>query len=232
MMGAPPVVVHVSYSPASAWTAESLARDEALLEPDERERSSRFRFDRDRRMYIAAHALLRRALSKRAEVDPATWRFVRSEHGRPEIAEPSSAARLRFSLSHTRAVAACAVTSDLEVGFDIEDLRRAPVEVADRFAPSERADILSCRADERDERFFRYWTLKESYLKGRGLGLALALDQVVFDLGSGTVWASLGADCADDARAWRFESWTIEGSYTAALAVRSQGPVRIVTSPG
>jgi 4'-phosphopantetheinyl transferase len=227
-----PVVVHVSYSLASAWTSEAFARDEALLEPDERERSSRFRFDSDRRMYVAAHALLRRSLSRRIEVDPAAWRFVRLDHGRPEIAEPSSAARLRFSLSHTRAIAACAVTSELDVGFDIEEQRRAPLEVADRFAPSELADILACRADQRDERFFSYWTLKESYLKARGLGLAIALDQVVFDLGSAPVRASFGADCADDARAWCFESWAIEGSYRAALAVRSQAPVRIVVSPG
>src|SRR5215813_11821908 len=98
------VRVHVYDARASAWTPDALARDFALLEPGERERANRFHFETDRRMYVAAHALLRRALSRHAPVEPAEWRFSGAEGERPEIAEPAPATRLRFSLSHTRSV--------------------------------------------------------------------------------------------------------------------------------
>jgi 4'-phosphopantetheinyl transferase len=221
------LVVHVFYARASEWTADAVLRDEALLEANERERAARFHFESDRRMYVGAHALLRRALSAQAPVDPAAWRFVRSHLGRPEIAEPPCAPRLRFSLSHTRAIAACAVVPELDVGFDVEEIRPAPLDVARRFAPAELADITSCRPEERDERFFSYWTLKESYMKARGLGLAIPLDRAVFDPSSATVRASFGAECQDDARDWRFVSWSIEGAYRAALAVKTRREVRI-----
>src|SRR5260221_12358608 len=133
-------VGHVFYARASAWTAEATLQGEALLEPHERERAARFHFETDRRMYIGAHTLLRRALSTQAAVDAAAWRFVRSDLGRPEIAEPACVPRLRFSLSHTRAIAACAVVPAIDVGFDVEEIRPAPLAVARRFGPPQRAD--------------------------------------------------------------------------------------------
>ena len=127
-------------------------------------------------------------------------------------------------------ILACAVVPEIDVGFDVEEIRPAPLDVARRFAPSEQSDITSCRPEERDERFFSYWTLKESYMKARGLGLAIPLDGAVFDLSSAHVSASLGAETLDDARDWRFVSWSIEGAYRVALAVKTREDVRIALS--
>src|SRR3954469_18866541 len=101
--------VHVYYAPASSWSDAAVVDARALLDAEEEERAARFHFDVDRRMYVGAHALLRRALSRHAPFEPASWRFVTRSHGRPEIAAPAS--RLRFSLSHTRRLVACAVTT-------------------------------------------------------------------------------------------------------------------------
>jgi 4'-phosphopantetheinyl transferase len=226
-------LVHVSFTRAGALTPDAIAEDETLLQPDERERANRFHFERDRRMYIGAHALLRRALSRHAPVDPAAWRFVASEHGRPEIGGPAGAPRLRFSLSHTRGIAACAVAAEIDIGFDVEDAaREAPLEVARRFAPSEIADLSSLPAGEREERFFVYWTLKEAYVKARGLGLAIPLDEFAFDLSAPNIRVSFGSGCVDDEKLWRFESWLIDGAHRAALAMKSGADVEIQVSSG
>jgi 4'-phosphopantetheinyl transferase len=44
------------------------------------------------------------------------------------------------------------------------------------FAPAEAAALASLPASEQQVRFYEYWTVKEAYLKARGLGLALPLD--------------------------------------------------------
>jgi len=227
------VKVHVYCAKANAWTPDATLRDLALLQPDERERASRFRFDADRRMYVGAHGLLRRALSQHAPVRPADWRFSGKEGERPEIAEPDRSPRLRFSLSHTRSVAACAIVPELDVGFDVEDLtREAPMEVAERFAPSERAALAALGPGPREELFFAYWTLKEAYMKARGLGLAIALDQIVFDVSRATIEIAFGEGCPDDEKAWRFESWPVSDTCRAALAVKTGQELEIVRSIG
>jgi 4'-phosphopantetheinyl transferase len=143
--------------------------------------------------------------------------------GRPEIAAPALEPRLRFSLSHTRGIVACAIAREIDVGFDVEDLSRdAPLEVAERFAPSERDDIASLGSGDREERLFIYWTLKEAYAKARGLGLSLHLDQTTFDLRSNPIRVSFGPECNDDEKAWHFASWRIEGAHRAGLAVRAR----------
>jgi 4'-phosphopantetheinyl transferase len=225
--------IFVYYARESAFTPEAMARDEFLLQADESHRAKRFHFEHDRRVYVAAHALLRRSLSKHAPVDPRAWRFAAREHGRPEIAEPVRSPRLRFSLSHTRGIAACAIAHEVDVGFDVEDVaREVPLEVAERFAEDERATLRSLSTGDREGRFFAFWTLKEAYMKARGLGLAIGLDQVAFRVSPAEIRVSFGADCPDDAAAWRFESWLIEGAHHAAIAVATSDDLEIHVSSG
>ena len=172
------------------WCAEpnELERDglvgsaQTLLAEDEFKRLGRFRFARDRLMFLATRALVRQVLSRYAPVAPEEWTFVTTSHGRPEIARPRSP--LRFNLSNTDGLVVCAVTQGLDVGVDVESLARpAPIELADRFfAPAEARALHSLPVSERTRRFFEYWTLKESYVKARGLGLAMPLDLCGFTL--------------------------------------------------
>src|SRR5204862_4842089 len=130
---------------------------------------------------------------------------------------------LYFSLSHTRGLAACAIGVDLELGLDVEDTTRgAPVEVANRwFAPEELAELNALAPAEQSDRFFVYWTLKEAYIKARGLGLTLPLDQFSFTCSDSTIAIAFGSGCPDDETAWSFRSWVIEPGHRAALAVRA-----------
>lgn len=149
-----------------------------LLDAGERARWGRFVFPEDRRLYAAAHALLRRVLSRHAPRDPRDWRFVAGPWGRPELAPGQGAGELRFSLTHCRGLVACAVARGGPVGVDAEALdRRLDVAaIADTvFTPAERAWLDAAPGGQRAEAFFALWTLKEAYVKARGLGLSLPL---------------------------------------------------------
>src|SRR6185437_5610920 len=154
-------------------------RYDALLAVDERARQARFRFARDQRRYLVTRALVRTALSRYAAVRPEAWAFAAGAHGRPAITGPFPAPALEFNISHSADLVMLGVTSGRTLGIDVESFEARDADIAglDRyFAPQESAALLSLAPAERRRRFFELWTLKESYIKARGMGLTIALD--------------------------------------------------------
>lgn len=91
-----------------------------------------------------------------------------------------------FNLSHSGDMALCAI-SDTPVGCDIEQIRKAPLNVARRmFTARERAYLEAAQGEE-NRRFFRLWTMKESYLKMTGEGLGVPLQRVEVNPETGSV---------------------------------------------
>jgi 4'-phosphopantetheinyl transferase len=179
------------------WVTSCHECDESLLEEyrgllseDERRTEGRFRFARDRRRYVATRALVRVVLSRYATTLPAAWRFTTNACGRPGIANQGSAERaLSFNISHTTDQILLGVTRRRPIGVDIEAVRESiSSEIGERFFTNDEVASLSeMTADLRVVRFFELWTLRESYIKARGLGLSLSLDSFRFDLSSDSV---------------------------------------------
>ena len=227
--------VHVDL--VSTDNAEVLTRRDrylSLLTPDEHERMARLIFDRDRQRFLLTRALVRTTLSRYAPVAPADWRFLANVHGRPEIADrPAGVPDLRFNLSHTEGLIACAVTIGREVGVDVEHIgRRLTHDVPARFfAPSEVADLRARPENEQARVFFDYWTLKEAYIKARGFGLALPLGDFAFHLSPDrTPSITFEPALPDDPATWQFAQDWPTPTHRLGLAVRRGGddlPVRI-----
>ena len=136
-----------------------------------REKADRFRFDKDKRLCLGAGLLLRYGL-RAAGLAPAAEEIRTGEHGKPFFPD----GRIRFSLSHSGDWALCALGA-FELGCDLEEIRPIDLKLGQRFHPLEYTDILS--GDTEEERlklFYRCWTLKESFMKATGLGMALPLD--------------------------------------------------------
>jgi 4'-phosphopantetheinyl transferase len=159
-------------------------------------------------------------------VAPDAWHWREGPHGRPEIDRPST--DLHFNLSHSASVVACVLGRGQALGVDVEHLeRRAPDRaIVPRYcSPTERADVESRGADW-CERFLTYWTLKEAYLKARGLGIAVPLSDVSFDLsGEEPRIRFEGSLAGTDAR-WAFHLWRPTPTHVAALAVHVPGRSR------
>lgn len=217
--------------------ADALARLEAyttLMSADEHERMARFVFDKDRRAFLLTRALVRTMLSRYAAIPPAAWTFKANAHGRPEILDrPPGVPDLRFNISHTNGLIGCAVTIGREVGIDVEHIgRHLTHDVAGRhFAPSEVAELRALPAEQQPTVFFDYWTLKESYIKARGFGLALPLGDFAFTLKPPNAPViTFDPSMKDDPSTWQFlQDWPTP-RHRLALAVRREGrdlPVRI-----
>src|SRR5262249_38781671 len=120
--------VHVWFAFADRVTdPRTLHSYEALLSPDEDERRQRYALVRNRHQFLLARGLLRTTLSRYADAPPAAWVFPATGHGKPEIAAPAGLPPLRFNLSHTDGLVACAVAAGREVGVDVEDVGRREV---------------------------------------------------------------------------------------------------------
>ncbi len=146
----------------------------ALLTDAEQHRARRFRFDRDRRDFVAAHILARVAGGAVLDVDPRRLTLVQrcaecgDAHGRPFFAE---APALGLSLSHTRGHVAAAVGPG-PVGVDTEEAASPRLLVdetlaSEVLAPGE-LELLAA-APDRLHAFVRLWVRKEAMVKcGRG----------------------------------------------------------------
>jgi 4'-phosphopantetheinyl transferase len=206
--------------------AELLASHEALLTPDELERSGSFRYERDRRLFLATRVLVRTVLSNYSEVSPADWRFTRNEHGKPLISAPTVTPPIHFNLTNTPGLVVCAVSVAHEaVGIDAERIDREvkAIELADRyFSLSEASRLRASPTAEQLELFFAYWTLKESYIKARGLGLTLPLGQFSFRI-ENEISVEFDADLDDEPSLWRFALLDRLPHYRIAISVKTGG---------
>ncbi len=190
----------------------------ALLDDAERARAARFRFAEDRDAYVAAHALLRVELSRRADRAAGDWRFRATAQGKPCLVDPPR--DLRFSLTHTRGMVAVAISEGIDVGVDVEaaDRRVENMKLAERFfAPQEAALLRALEGDARGEAFFALWTLKEAVVKATGDGLSRGLRGFALALEPPRMVSPPG-DGAD----WTLANWRC-GAFRVAAAARRQG---------
>jgi len=201
---------------------------EALMSDEERARHQRFMFERDRDLFLATRALVRAALSRYADVRPEAWRFERTEHGKPYLVGPAGVPELHFNLSNTYGLVACAVSGALpRVGVDVENTTRGTdaLEIADRFFSGLEVEALHALPDsDHQARFFSYWTLKESYIKARGLGLAIPLGQFSFLLDDAPpIRLACDPELSDDGDRWRFGLFRASDRHTLAVGADTGG---------
>lgn len=214
------------------WRAsldQAVPRVGALLEtlqPDERERAARFRFEDDRNRFIAARGILRDILARALGSTPGAVRFVYGPWGKPALAEPAPG-DLQFNLSHSGGLALYALTCGRAVGIDVERIRPEVMRegIARRFfSPREVAALERLPEAERCAGFFRCWTRKEAYVKATGRGLLLPLDSFDVSLAPGEPAALLGTR-PDPAEACRWSLMHLEpgNGWVGALAVEGHG---------
>ncbi len=183
-------------------------------------RSEYFKFPERREEYLVSQGVLRFLLSRYLGKDPVSVRIDRKDKGKPWCREDPS---LCFNMSNSGGVCVLAFARDQEVGVDVEALRTLPdVDelIRTNFKP---AEIRQINKDprEKQERFFRFWTFKESYLKAIGEGMRLPPENLEFRLEKGRVKLLSSADVfADDD--WCFQEFSPEEGFTGTLTHRGK----------
>ena len=193
-----------------------------LLDDAESARLGRFKFERHRRQYLVTRALLKTTLSfYHPHVAPRDWRFTLNRHGKPSISNQTVNDPVMFNLAHSGGMIVLAVARDGDVGVDIEPRdRQADVEAisARYFSAPELDALLNLSGTERQRYFIRLWTLKEAFVKARGLGLSMPLNRFGFTLSDDRT-ISFKPDPAVTAEKWHFWQFDHAGEFNVAVAL-------------
>lgn len=191
-------------------------------------RAKRFVFAHDQRAYLAAHGLLRQALSAaQPQWAPTEWEFSARLYGRPEL-KSRCASNLRFNLSHCRSRVNCVVCPDLDCGIDVEfGARQTCLEGNDQYflGPDERAWLARQPDGAREVGLMRFWTMKEALSKAVGLGLKLPFIELQFEL---EPVPRLAAGPATASGPWWLHQALTEDGHVESIALRTSATIQLV----
>jgi len=222
--------IHLWFTkPQNIRQTDLLKRYKKLLTEDETLRQKSYIFPKKRHNELITRAFVRNLLSCYVNIHPAHWQFKTGIQGKPEII--NAMLPLRFNISHSDDLIICAITLNDDIGCDVEMINRNCrfLSIAkDNFSKKEFSDLLNLPENQQCSRFFDYWTLKESYIKARGLGLSLPLKDFSFQIGSSrlrqlneNIQLGFHTKCFDNPQHWR--SWLFYPNEKHRVAVSIKG---------
>lgn len=140
-----------------------------LVSRNRQEKIDFYRFDKDKKLSCGAYLLLKKLLSEKNITNPI---FKTEKYGKSYI---SNYENIYFNLSHSGKIVLCAI-SDMEVGVDVEYIdSEIDLNIAKNYFFNKEYESIM-KSDNPSEEFFKYWVLKESYMKYTGLGMNLKLN--------------------------------------------------------
>lgn len=178
-----------------------------------RTRTDKFLRERDKRLSVGAEILLSHALKEFTGRNIALD-FVYGANGKPYLKDGG----VYFNISHSGNAVMCAV-SEYEVGCDIEKISDIDLNIAKKFFSESEYDAIasSKTKEEQTDLFFRYWTLKESFIKATGQGMKLPFNEFEIVLGE-----KISVCQSYDNRRYCFAEFDGIAGYKAAVAVAAE----------
>lgn len=145
-----------------------------IVSQDRKNKVDSYRYHKDKCLSLGAELLLRKALRDRG-IDNEKLEFAYTNYGKPYLPEHFF---IHYNISHSGNYVICAI-SDEEVGCDIELIKDINLDIAKMFfTKNENEKIQALRTEkEKCDLFYRYWVLKESFIKLIGKGLNKPLNE-------------------------------------------------------
>ena len=197
---------------ALAWLqAKDVVRYERLVQ------------QRHRLEFLLGKWLTRICLSEYTGLAMGDWQFIDNAYGKPQPREGLGVQAPFFNLSHSNGRAVLAVSRTPELGVDIEftGRKRRAAKIAHRyFADEEIQTLLALPDSAQQSRFYELWSLKEAYIKARGLGLAIPLRSFAYTFSPNRV--GLNEMTRSSAAQWRWQIWQLHTGLPYALALAAQ----------
>jgi len=205
-----------------------------LMSRDEKVTLTRIPTLKGQQQYALARGLVRTSLSHYAGAGPRDLAFQNNAYGKPSLVRGDADPVVHFNLSHTEELMVCAVSFCGAIGADIEMLKPQPaaVRLAKRFfSPREAAAVAMADDVRRDQVFWRYWVLKEAYLKAIGRGIASGMSGASFVLDEHSMQLlAATSEATPRVPQWAFHLRLLGEKHVLALCVEGgQGiPVRVL----
>lgn len=190
----------------------------AALTDLEREHISYYKDKQAQKSYVISQGGLRLFLSFYLNIEPPKIQLRKHAKGKPFVADDTS---LYFNTSNSGEYVVYAFSRAGEVGIDIEKLRKLPdlEELIDRNFLLREQLFINEKNTSKFERFFRFWTVKECYLKAIGEGMRLAPDHVEFSVEK-NCFKLQAVDGVFEQEDWLFKEIALGAQYVGTLAYK------------
>lgn len=181
---------------------------------DEQERIKRFKKYEDALRGLTSKILLRFIVASLLGKQNNSICFGKNEYGKPFLIGVKD---FHFNLSHSGDWVVCAV-DNMPVGIDVEKIRDIDLNLSERFFTKDEHNYLaSMDGYTRKETFFELWTLKESYIKADGRGLAIPLNSFSFSFEGGNILFKALSSIEE----YYFKQYDIAPHYKMAVCSRN-----------
>lgn len=143
-----------------------------LIDEDKKYKIHRFVNKQDKIRSLIADILVRFIIMKKLLIKNETISFKRNDYGKPFL---KGYQNFNFNISHSEDFVVCAI-DEKPIGIDIEKINQIEYEeIWESFFSISEKDYIKRTIDNRLNRFYEIWTLKESYIKLYGKGLSIPL---------------------------------------------------------
>lgn len=216
----------ISTSEVHVWKAD-LGVDAALeaefwdtLSEEEKKRADRFRFPIHRAYFIAGRGILRQLLGQYLGVPAVSLQFDYGSQGKPFLVDFPN---FKFNISHSKHHILLAFSKKNTIGVDVEVID--PTIEFDVIAPrffskNEATTLLNLPLAQQPTVFYNCWTRKEAFIKAKGGGLSIPLDQFEVTLLPEDAPKLLTINWAmEEVNHWNLHSFYLEDGVLGALIV-------------
>ena len=207
-------------------SCETIDKYREIVSEEEQARMSQFQFEHSRFQYLITRAATRTILSYYCNsTEPRAWEFGKNRYGKPFVVNYPVDIPIQFNISHSNKLVVLAITREQDIGVDVEYSPKddCPFDIAYKyFSTREVSEMNSLTVEEKIVRFYQLWTLKEAYIKAKGIGLSLPLNKFYFTFPrKDRIEISFETSLVDDAKNWFF--WHIRPNphYQVSVALHS-----------
>jgi len=156
----------------------------SMLHEEEKLKAQNFYFEKNRLQFVGLRAALRILISKNLKLKYNDIQICYNKNEKPYINNLKEGKFLYFNVSHSHELGAIALSTQNEIGVDIEHMnsaRKFDAIVRRHFSLKEQAYVGEVE-EEKMARFYQLWTAKEALLKAIGHGLWQSLSEVEIPL--------------------------------------------------
>ncbi|KKM64557.1 hypothetical protein LCGC14_1500200 [marine sediment metagenome] len=193
---------------------------ETLLSPEEMERANRYKFAKDRTVYILARGILRILSGRYLNQIPESIKFKYNKYGKPDY---DFRTQIKFNVSHSGNLIVMAFAKTSDIGIDVEKMRNDfdVMKIAQNFfSPDEIHTLEALPEKERIHGFYTCWTRKESFIKAKGSGLSFPLTSFSVSLDINKAQLLRTAWDAAEKEKWHLFTFAPTIGYVGAISVR------------
>ncbi|RVE47416.1 hypothetical protein evm_007926 [Chilo suppressalis] len=231
----------------STWKPKEcdILKASSLIQPEEKERISRFVFIDDAKSSLIGRLMMRKFVHMSTKIPYKEIKFGRDSHGKPYLLGTGDIP-LSFNLSHQGDYVVLAGNTKQNIGVDVMKIEPpSNKNISEFFRLMSRQfsrqewDIIKSFPTEQQQVacFYRNWCLKESYVKNTGFGITVPLQEISFVMK--TLKLEAGQFVTDTVlyergnlkNEWLFEEVLLDDKHCVAVSIKSKEATDISPEP-